>query len=139
MFGAVLHSFILAQVFGLYLIIMAVILLSRVKFYREFIQNLTTNSGGLVTGASVGLMLGILLVVIHNNWVMAPQVFVTIICWYVLIKSILWLSFPERMLAMTKRLFAGKGYYFMVAMMAIMGYILLTEGFYLSIFMIQQS
>ena len=133
MFGELFHSYVLSQVFGLYLLLMAVVLLSRATYYRILVQGMPAQSPGLLTSASYGLMLGLLLVVIHNNWVWEPRVFVTLIAWFILIKSLLWLAFPEKMLVYTKKAVASPFYYVIIAVMFIMGIIMLTKGFYLFI------
>lgn len=128
-----LHSNILSQIFGLYMVIMAVILLSRVKYYRELVYYMEPRSGSMFMGASFGLMLGLFLVIIHNVWVMEPRVVVTVISWLILAKSILWLSFPECMTRIAKKLYGGAGYYLIVIVLFIFGVFLLTRGFYMHI------
>lgn len=124
------HSFVLAHVFGLYLIIMAIIMLARVGYYREMIRNLQPASGSVVFGAMYGLLLGLLLVTIHNHWEWRPSVIVTFLAWLILIKSILWLAFPETMLRFAKKTYAGKGYYVAIAIAAILGMLLISKGAY---------
>ncbi|WP_244599580.1 hypothetical protein [Legionella londiniensis] len=112
---------------------MSVILLSRTPYYRALVQNMTAQNPGILTGASFGLLLGLLLVVVHNFWVWEPRVFITIISWIILIKSLIWLSFPEKMLKFTQKTVAGPAYYVIIALMFIVGVILITKGFYLYI------
>lgn len=130
MFGELFHSYVLSQVFGLYLLFMAVILLSRTTYYRMLVKDMPVQSPGLLTSASYGLMLGLLLVVIHNTWVWEPRVLVTLIAWFIVIKSLLWLAFPEKMLACTQKAVASHFYYVIIALMFIMGILMLTKGFY---------
>lgn len=130
MFGALFHSYLLAQVFGLYFIITAIILLSRVRFYRDIIYNLHAKDSAIMFGSSFALLLGLLLVIVHNFWVWEPRVVVTLIAWFILIKSVLWLSLPEGMLRWSKKMYGGAGYYVMVAVLLIVGIFLLTKGFY---------
>lgn len=131
MFSEVFHSFVLAQVFGLYLLVMVVVLLSRASFYKELVQRMEPHSPGLIVGGSFGLMLGLLLVVIHNIWVLEPRVAVTIVSWIILIKSILWLAFPECMTSATKKVYSGIGYYIMILIFLVVGIFFMTKGFYL--------
>lgn len=129
MINSMLHSFILAQIFGLYFIIIAVIMMSRVAFYRKFIQNLQSDSAVVIVSGTMGLLLGLFLIDIHNIWVMKPRVFVTIVCWLIFIKSLLLLAMPEELLAWSRKVSAGMGYYFIVIFMAIFGIILLARSF----------
>lgn len=124
------HSFLIAQIFGLFMFIMSVILLSRVKFYRDLINGMKAHSVGAVVGASVGLLLGIFLVVLHNVWLFQSLVIITIVGWFIFIKSVLWLAFPEAVIAWNKKVYSGVGYYFVAAILMIFGILLLSHGFY---------
>ncbi len=131
MYGSALYSFILSQIFGIYFIITAVIMLSRVVYYRQLIADLTTESSLIVLGGWLGLLLGLCLVGVHNIWVLKPRVALTLVCWLILIKSLLWLSAPEKMLSITKRVYAGIGYYIVVLVLMLSGIILMSRGYYL--------
>ena len=126
----ILHTVVFAQIMGLYMVIMAIILLGRVRFFRDLLQSMSVQGGELMIAASFGLMLGVTLVVMHNIWVWHALVLVTIVSWYILIKSILWLAFPQHLIALTKKITAGNGYYLMVIIMGIVGILLLTVGFH---------
>lgn len=125
------HALIFPQILGLYLLIMAIIMLLRVDFYRTFLMDLEAHSGTIVIGSSFGLILGLMIVVMHNLWVLQPQILVTLIGWLIVIKSILWLTIPERMLVLTRRVYQGNGYYLVVLVAAAIGIILITRGFIL--------
>ncbi len=87
--------------------------------------------GTIVLAGLIGLLLGLFFVGVHNVWVLNPILFVTLLCWLVLIFSILLLSTPERMVGMIKRIFAGSGYYVLIMVMALSGFLLLIRGVYL--------
>ena len=130
MFGTLFHTVLLAQIFGLYLVITATIFLSRVRFFRDLVSSMSAQSGVVFVSSIFGLMLGLFLVDIHNIWVWNPRVAVTILCWSMLLRSVMWLSMPEKAVAITKKVVAGPGYYVAVLFMAIVGIYLLTIGFY---------
>lgn len=131
MFGPLFHSYVLAQVFGLYFVIMAIIMLSRVSYYRELIATLIQPTVGMMVGTSFGLLLGLLLIIVHNIWVLEPRVIITLIGWLIVIKSILWLAVPEAMVRLSKQVYSGSGYYFTCGVMLLIGIFLMTKGFYL--------
>ncbi len=131
MFGSIINSFFLSQILGLYLIISAIIMWSRADFYRDLVRHIDLKHGTLIIGASFGMLLGLFLVDIHNIWVFKPRVVVTLFCWLVLVQSILWLSMPEKMLALMKRVYSGIGYYALTFIMAGLGTILVSRGMYL--------
>lgn len=130
MFGPFFHTIILEQIFGLYLLIMAIVFLTRAKFYREVVRNMKAVNSGIFFSSSFGLMLGLLLVIVHNFWVWEPRVVVTILCWMVLVRSIIWLAFPEKMVERSKKMAAGPAYYVVSVIMALIGIYLMTSGFY---------
>lgn len=123
-------SFVLSQILGLYLIIKAFLMFSRAKIYRIKILQAAPDSSIIVLAATIGMMIGIVLVGLHNRFELKPDIFITLLCWLVLILSLLWLSTPERMLMWTKKLYAGKGYYYLNAAMFFAGLMLLFRGIY---------
>lgn len=126
-----LHTLFFAQVMGLYLVIMGIIMLSRASYYREMIRHLKVGSSTIVLASVAGLIMGISLVLVHNLWTWQPEVLVTLVAWGILIKSICWLSFPEYMVNMTQKMYSGWGYYTVIAVAGIVGMVLMTHGFYL--------
>ena len=131
MLGTQYHTILLAQIFGLYLLITAIIYLSRATFYRELVTYMNAKSGVVFVSSIVGLILGLLLVSIHNIWIWSPRVVVTILCWAVLLRAVLWLALPEKMVETTKKIAAGRGFYVAILVMAIIGVYELAMGFYL--------
>lgn len=129
MLSSSLHSYLLAEAFGLYLVIVSIILLSRENYYRNRIMQAPTYPSFL--SCSIALFIGIFLVLIHNIWVLQPRVVVTILCWAFLIRAVLLLSAPEQMFMITRKLCTGKSYYFVVLFMAILGIWLMGKSSYL--------
>jgi hypothetical protein len=129
MFGS-MHTFLLGQIIGLYMVIMAIIMVARTAYYREVLEDIRSDNIEAFFSASLWLFLGIILVTIHNIWVMSPVVIVTLVSWLILINAILWLAIPEFMLRITKQLYDGPGYYVMAFLSAIFGIILMSQGFY---------
>lgn len=127
------HSLLISQIMGFYFLIIAIVLLTRADYYRNLLINLHEGGYAVFVGAAVSLILGILLVLVHNLWVWNEQVLITILAWLILLKSIAWLAFPEKMMTFGRSFYAGPGYYVAVAIALILGVILLAYGFYLSI------
>ncbi|KTC85337.1 MULTISPECIES: hypothetical protein [Legionella] len=125
-----LHSLIIAQIAGLYLLIMSIIMLLRRNTYRQFVAHLKPSSGLIIMTASFALILGLFIVVIHNRWVLEPDVIITLLGWIIVIKSILWLAVPEEMLAFTRGLYRSNWFYVFVIVLAIIGIFLILKGFY---------
>ena len=131
MIGSPLHTFIFAQVFGLYFVTISIILLSRAEYYKKLVGKLKSPPSGIAMTASLSLFVSLFLVVMHNIWVFGPRVYVTLICWLFLIKSVMWLGAPESMFNMLKKMWAGKGHYLVCVIMLIVGIYMMVRGFYL--------
>lgn len=128
-----LQTFVLSQVFGLYLLIMALILFAQADYYRALIQEIKAPGISFMINASLGLLIGLFLIIIHTEWVFAPRVVVTILCWLFTIKCIAWLMAPVRMLDLTKRVCSGKGYYIAIGLMGFLAIQMTARAFYLYI------
>lgn len=129
MLSSNLHTYLLAQGFGLYFFIMAIILFSRREYYR--VKLVQESSYPSVLSCSLLLFVGIFLVLLHNEWVLLPRVMVTVVCWTFLIRAVLLLAAPERMLAINRKICMGKGYYVCILIMGVLGVLLMTRGIYL--------
>lgn len=124
-------SFILSQFFGLYILVVALLMFIRAHQYRQLAQKMKPDNGMILLGGLIGLMLGLFLVGIHNYWVLEPKVFITLMCWIVLVLSVLWLASPERMVVLTKKISSGSGYHVISSLMVIAGLWFLGRGIYL--------
>ncbi|KTD35862.1 Integral membrane protein (PIN domain superfamily) [Legionella nautarum] len=125
-----LHALIIAQIAGLYLLIMSIIMLVRRDTYRQFVAHLKPSSGLIIMTASFALIIGLFIIVIHNRWVFEPDVVITLLGWIITIKSILWLAIPEQMLAFTRGLYRSNWYYVFIVILALIGIFLILKGFY---------
>jgi len=124
------HSVILSQFFGLSMVITSIIVLARADFYRAMVSSTKADSGVLFFSSFCGLLLGIFLVDIHNLWGSHFSTLITVLCWMVLVRAIIWLSFPEMALAYFKKLFAGPLFYVLYTVMFLIGTVLISAGFY---------
>lgn len=125
-----LQTHILAQVLGLYMVIMAIILLVRINDFKQMLSKMDANSPTVMIASAYGLLFGIFLVTIHNVWGSLGVNILSIICWFVVIKSLLWLSFPKQMIQCAKKLYGGNGYYIMVLACAFFGIVLMALGYH---------
>ena len=122
------YSFLLSQIFGAFLFIIAIIVMGRMYYYRKIILQLQPQDPCIPVAACFTLFMGIIFVVTHNVWAWNRSTFVTLLCWLILMKGLLWLAMPEQMLASTKKLCAGTGYYWMIVICLLVGVIFLGKG-----------
>lgn len=130
MLGSYFHSYILAQVLGLYCVVMAVVMVARTEHYRNLVQTIDSHHFSLMLGSSIALLFGLFLIDIHTILVFKPVVLVTLVAWFITIKAVCWLAMPEKMIELSKQIYSGSGYYVMVAILGIVGIVLMTCGFY---------
>ena len=129
-----LHSLFLAQAMGLYLLIMGIVMLSRAGYYQPKLANIKIGDDSITAMATLGLILGISLVLVHNIWIWESEVMITVVAWLLLVKSVLWLSFPEFMVKCSHKLYSGWGYYAMAVIACLIGILLMSHGFFLFLF-----
>lgn len=131
------YSFLLSQILGSFLFIVAIIIMGRMFYYRKIILNLQPQDPIIPVFALTTLFLGISLVVTHNVWELQRATAVTILCWAILIKGLLWLALPEKMLGIAKKITAGTGYYWFIVGLLITGIIFLGKG--MELFILHRS
>ena len=131
MIGAYLHSFILAKALGLYMIVMAIVMITRPNYYKDIMQHIQKEKLATLSGASFSLIFGLLLLSVHNFWAFEPYVVVTIVAWVIVIKAVLWLAIPERMADMLHEIYSGKLYYVIAIITGIFGIWILSYGIFL--------
>jgi hypothetical protein len=85
----------IARMFGLYIIIMAFILLFRRGLFQKFMEDFSKNYAVLFLTGIFTLFFGLAIVLTHNIWVMNWTVIITILGWLALIKGIWFLAFPD--------------------------------------------
>jgi|GEM_PF-603232 len=129
--GSLLHSYIVAQVFGLYFVIVSVIFLSRADYYKALFKKQKAPGLEATWHGIMFLMPAILLVVTHNIWELSPRIGVTVISWMFLIRSILFLAAPVRVYNWMKKLWSGNGHRVLFSFLLFLGIYFMSRGFYL--------
>lgn len=87
-------TFFLARVFGLYFTIISLFLLIRKDVFVARLSAVLESDAARMVMAIITLIVGILLVVSHNLWVMGWPVLITLFAWLIFIKGILRIFFP---------------------------------------------
>lgn len=88
-------TFFLATVLGWFLVILGLFLLFRHDHIKVVLQDVMGNSGLFFVFALLTVILGLLMVISHNFWLMGWPVVVTILGWLVLVSGLLRLICPE--------------------------------------------
>lgn len=90
----------LAIVIGWYLVITSLYLLLRYEQAKSVMIEVMEQRGLLFILAIITLILGLMMVTVHNVWVLAWPVIITLFCWLVLLSGILRLFCPDSVIRM---------------------------------------
>ena len=90
----------LTTVVGWYLVIIGAFLLSRRDVLQKGANDMTSQHGLLLVLAFITVIIGLLMVVGHNIWVLDWPIVVTLISWLFLIIGLIRLFFPEKAMKM---------------------------------------
>ena len=96
-------SLFLAKALGLYLVILSIGMLFDAARFRPLIIGIVDNPALLFLSGFIALILGIVLVVSHNLWVLDWRLIMTITAWLILIKGIIRVVFPEMFIDVSRK------------------------------------
>lgn len=88
-------SIFLAKFWGWLLVILCLVFLLRKKVWLEEVFKLVGDKGFLLLSGYLALILGLIVVILHNIWVADWRVVITIFGWLSLIKGLMRIGFPE--------------------------------------------
>ena len=80
-------SIILSKIIGLYFLCAGLAILFNYKHFKKLYMKLAKNDSFCFIGGIIALFFGAFIISLHNDWVMAWPVFITIIGWLSLIKG----------------------------------------------------
>ncbi|MDP2625002.1 MAG: hypothetical protein Q8P27_02335 [Candidatus Peregrinibacteria bacterium] len=119
-------SYFLAQIFGPLFAIMALGMLFNMKRMTKMMDDFSKSPGLVYVTAFMVMILGLLLVLVHNHWEKDWTVVITILAWITLIKGVALTLFPEGLLKWSKGILKNKSVY------PVAGTVWLALGLYLS-------
>lgn len=123
-------SIILAQILGLYLLIMSIAMLVNKRYYQEAAIVMVQNSGMMFLTAIITLTLGVLLVVFHNIWVSDWRVIITILAWLGFIKGVTRMFFPRQIAKWSDAIQNDQVYFISLGICLVLGVYLAYKGFF---------
>ncbi len=115
----------LATIIGWYLVIVSLFLLMRHDILQKGMQDIMAQPGLLLFLAIITVILGLLMVVSHNIWVLGWPIVVTLFSWLVLIVGLIRLFFPDTAVKM------GRQFLIHPNRMVIAGIVFLIIGLFL--------
>lgn len=88
-------SIFLGRALGIYLLIIGLSMLFNHKVFFRTFQEWTDHPNSITITAFISIILGILMVLVHNVWVADWRIVITLLAWLTLIKGIIRLNFPH--------------------------------------------
>jgi len=85
-----------AKLLGLYLLIVSVLWLFRKKELKSSFRQTVGNKGFLALSASLNLIFGLIIAIVHTYWAWSFVGLITLIGYLMILKGILRIAYPER-------------------------------------------
>ena len=104
-------SIFLAKAFSLYLIVISVSMFINMDRFKAMVIDFTKSDGLWIFGSLIGLILGIILILIHNLWQHNWTMVITLLSWTIFIKGFTSTLFPKWNIAWVKKFIAHKSAY----------------------------
>jgi hypothetical protein len=119
-------SLFLAKVIGIFLIIVGIYVVRNYKSLMEMPRNIIEDDALRYMFGSVTLLIGLLIVAVHNNWTEGWKIVITLIGWITFLKGASTFLVPKRTLLSVIEKFNTPNWYIMG------GSIWIVLGLYLS-------
>ena len=113
-------SIILAKILGLYFLAVGLALILNPDRFKRMYQQVMEDENFLLTGGILALLIGAVIISIHNIWIFGWPVIITVLGWWSLIKgfglfiypeSIKWFSFIQNR---SNRFYRTTGFFYTV-------------------------
>ncbi len=122
-------SMFLAQVIGLYLTLMSLSMLFHQQRFKKIMQDFLSHQGLLTLSGSVGIIVGLLIVLTHNVWETSWPVLITLVGWFALLQGIARLFLPEAFSKAVRGIMEKQNYLIWCWVWLIVGVYLTWMGF----------
>lgn len=110
----------LAQVFGLYMIIVGLAIIANRKHIMLAVAALVEERLAQLMAGIMALLMGLFLVNLHNDWSTMPAAVVSLICWTIFVKGLLYLFIPEPSLSKLVRKLNQRKWYMIDGVIAVL-------------------
>lgn len=88
-------TIVLAKIFGLYFLAIGLAFIINPGRFKKIYQQVAQDENFLLLGGMLALLIGAFVVSVHNNWILAWPVILTILGWWSLIKGFFLLIYPN--------------------------------------------
>lgn len=95
-------SFLIAQIAGTYLVVTGLALALNITHFKKVLKSLNKYKPTVLLLSIVLLILGLMLITIHNIWENNFRGVITVLGWVMVVKAIAFLFFTEKMTKLTQ-------------------------------------
>jgi len=119
----------LAKIMGVMFAVIGLAILFDTKYYMKAFEDFFKNKGLMYVTGFIILIMGLLLVLVHNRWTEDWTVVITILAWLTFLKGLFFMLFPSWMVGFSKK-FMTKSYLTGSGVFALLlGLCLIYKGF----------
>lgn len=122
-------SHFLAQLIGIYLILISFAMLFQRERFKKTIGELLSSGPLLALTGNLGVIFGLLIVLVHNQWVSEWPVLITLFGWILLVQAAMRIFFPHNFIELVKAIDTKIGYTLYSWIWLIVGIYLAWMGF----------
>jgi hypothetical protein len=122
-------SLFLAQVIGLYLVAISLMMLIRHRKFKKTILEFIHSAPLITLSGSWSILLGLLIVIPHNIWILEWPLVITLVGWFSIVQGLARLFYPEDFAKAIKYLVEKKGYLLTSWIWLCIGIYLVWAGF----------
>jgi hypothetical protein len=123
-------SYYLAKIIGLNMVIISLALLFKPQMVRSAMETIFENRGQLFLFAILNVIVGAILINLHNLWVFEWQLVITLIAWIVFLRGVTRLFFPYLMRRITSRISFSYSHWIVGVCALCIGLFLLYQGYF---------
>lgn len=102
----------LARIFALYLVIAGLSLLLNRRFFKAVLKDLTQSHIAMMLIGIMTLIMGCVLITLHNHWQNGWQCWVSTMCWLTFIAGVVRTLFPSFIMRLAPKILTHDRYFY---------------------------
>ncbi len=112
-------TILLSKIFGLYMLIAGIAIFMNRKHVMLAVVAIFKERFAQLLAGILSLLLGLLLINIHNDWSTAPAILISLLGWMVVVKGLVYLFMPESKLTKLMHFLSEREWYTVDAILAV--------------------
>jgi len=125
-----MDSIFLSKIIGLFFIILSIAYLINPHHCKKVMHDITASYGMSSLVGSIGIIIGLIIIINHNIWDDFHQIVISLIGWIILILGLVFVFFPKSVSHSTKSMQKKHGWVWLNLIILIIGIFLTYLGFF---------